>query len=129
MVGNRIEIKSNLKVGVPNEHTNRIYPKKLFRNIMSKKFMADLSEHTMDVDLAYLVGNVSDLFIDENNYLCGFLALNEKTPHGLIIKALLERGANLELCPIGTGNVSDKNKVSNYKLSKMSIIAKENNNG
>jgi hypothetical protein len=129
MTGNRIEMRSNLKIGVPNENTGRLYPKKLFRKIMKKSFMVDLSEHMMDVDLAYLVGGISDLFIDEDNYLCGFLNINEKTPHGLVVKSLLERGANFELCPVGTGNVSDKNEVSNYKLTKMSIIAKENKDG
>mgnify|MGYP003650378471 CR=1 FL=1 len=129
MAGNRIEMRSNLKVGVPNGNTGRLYPKKLFRKIMKKSFMVDLSEHMMNVDLTYLVGSISDLFIDEDNYLCGFLTLNEKTPHGLVIKSLIKRGANLELNPVGACIVSDKNEVLNYKLSKMSIIAKENKDG
>jgi hypothetical protein len=129
MVDKRIEMKSNLKVGVPNDHTNRLYPKKLFKKFLKKSFTVDLSEHVIYVDLAYIVGDISDLFIDENNYLCGFLTINEKVPHGLIIKALMERGANLELNPVGIGTISDKNEVSNYELIKMSIIAKENING
>jgi hypothetical protein len=130
MTGSRVELKSNLKVGVPNENTGRIYPKKLFKKYMKKKLFVDLSEHMLYVDLSRIVGSVTDLFIDENNYLCGYLSIAKDNPSAITVNVLMEKGAKFELCPVCTGDVSEKtNEVSDFSMTKMSIILKENKNG
>jgi len=94
----------------PN-HNYRVYPKEVVQKALDTNVVKAVlgcaitlkTDFTADVDLQKISHYTQNLRI-EDNYLVGDVTVM-KTPEGITLQTLLDRGCNIKFSPSGTGIV------------------------
>lgn len=112
-------IKLDLVVG-EQKHTKRIYSEAEIQSAISKVKFPLLVDNSsaFTVNLEGICGHVDNIIIEDTDVMADF-HLNEKTPFGIITKALLDEGVDLTFRICGTGMVNEDFTVTEYMITKI----------
>jgi len=114
-----------IPVDVPLKGSERIYPKQVVENAIVdyEKNIVDIAfgelynedSTSIDINLTNVSHRIMNISLTEDNYIkVGIKTLN--TPNGIILKKLLDEGAQIFLRFRATGDVSENLIVSNLKF-------------